>query len=119
MINLNIRVKKIIIYNYNMESSKVISEDHTNFYSNYDISKNITKPIMSKYEYTLCLGIRAEQLARGSEPLIKLTEDLDSPVLIAKEEIKQRKCPLIIEKSFGNKKEYWKLEDLTILDVVD
>jgi DNA-directed RNA polymerase subunit K/omega len=102
-----------------MESSKVISEDHTNFYTNYDTSKNITNPVMSKYEYTLCLGIRAEQLARGSEPLIKLTDDLDSPVLIAKEEIKQRKCPLIIEKSYGNKKEYWKLEDLTILDVVD
>ena len=102
-----------------MDSSQIISEDYTNFYSNYDISKNITKPIMSKYEYTLCLGIRAEQLARGSEPLIKITEDLNSPVLIAKEEIKQRKCPLIIEKSFGNKKEYWKLEDLTILDVVD
>ncbi len=102
-----------------MENSKVISEDHTNFYTKYDCSKNNTRPIMSKYEYTLCLGVRAEQLARGSEPLIKVTADLDTPVLIAKEEIKQRRCPLIIEKTYGNKKEYWKLEDLTILDDVD
>ena len=102
-----------------MENSKVIAEDHTNFYTNYDPSKNITKPIMSKYEYTLCLGIRAEQISRNAEPLIKVTPDLDSPVLIAKEEIRQRKCPLILEKTFGNKKEYWKLEDLTLLDVVD
>ena len=102
-----------------MENSQVISEDFANFYSHYDTSHNITQPIMSKYEYTLCLGIRAEQLARGSEPLIKLTPDLNTPVLIAKEEIQQRKCPLIIEKKIGDKKEYWKLEDLTILDVVD
>ena len=102
-----------------MEASQVISEDFTNFYNNYDCSKNITQPLLTKYEYTLCLGIRAEQIARGSEPLINVTVDLDTPVLIAKEEIRQRKCPLIIEKTFGNKKEYWKLEDLTMLDVVD
>ena len=106
-----------------MESSQtnstIIAEDHANFYTSYDTSKNITQPIMTKYEYTLCLGIRAEQIARGSEPLIKLSADLNTPVLIAKEEIKQRKCPLIIEKKYGNNKEYWKLEDLTLLDVVD
>ena len=100
-------------------SNTVISEDFTQLYKNYDISKNITEPILTKYEYTQCLGMRAQQLAMGAEPLIKLTEDLNDPVLIAKEEIKQRKCPLIIEKSYGNKKEYWKLEDLTILDDVD
>lgn len=104
---------------YNQNKSAIISEDHSNFYTSYNPSKNITQPILSKYEYTLCLGIRAEQLARGSEPLIKLTADLNTPVLIAKEEIKQRKCPLIIEKTYGNNKEYWKLEDLTLLDVVD
>lgn len=103
----------------NQNKSVFMSEDHANFYTSYNPSKNITQPILTKYEYTLCLGIRAEQLARGSEPLIKLTGNLNSPVLIAKEEIKQRKCPLIIEKIYGNNKEYWKLEDLTLLDVVD
>ena len=103
----------------NLNKSSIIAEDHANFYTSYNPSKNITQPILSKYEYTLCLGIRAEQLARGSEPLIKITPDLNTPVLIAKEEIKQRKCPLIIEKKYGNNKEYWKLEDLTLLDVVD
>ena len=74
---------------------------------------------MTKYEYTLCLGIRAEQIARGSRPLIKLSADLNTPVFNCEGKIKQRKCPLIIEKKYGNNKEYWKLEDLTLLDVVD
>ena len=95
-------------------SNTVISEDFTQLYKNYDISKNITEPILTKYEYTQCLGMRAQQLAMGAEPLIKLTEDLNDPVLIAKEEIKQRKCPFIIEKKYGDIKEYWKLEDLTL-----
>ena len=93
------------------------SDDFTQIYENYDISKNITAPILTKYEYTQCLGMRAQQLAMGAEPLIKLTDDLNDPVLIAKEEIKQRKCPFIIEKKYGNKVEFWKLEDLTLEDI--
>jgi DNA-directed RNA polymerase subunit K/omega len=93
------------------------SQDFTKLYENYDISKNITDPILTKYEYTQCLGMRAQQLAMGAEPLIKLTEDLNDPVLIAKEEIIQRKCPFIIEKRYGEITEFWKLEDLTMEDI--
>ena len=78
-------------------------------------SKNKSEPIMTKYEYTKILGIRAQQIAMGAEPLIEVTKDLDNVVDIAKEEIRQRKTPIILERKIGlNDIEYWKLEDLTI-----
>ena len=70
---------------------------------------------MTKYEYTQCLGMRAQQIAMGAEPLIKVTKDLDSVVLIAEEELRQRKTPMIIQREIGkNKYEYWKIEDLVM-----
>ena len=92
------------------------SDDYTKLYQNYDIKKNQTEPILNKYEYTQCLGMRAQQLAMGAEPLIKLTPELNEPISIAKEEIRLRKCPFIVAKKFGNKREYWKLEDLSFDD---
>ena len=88
-------------------------EDYTEIYKNYDISKNVTEPILTKYEYTKILGMRAQQIANNSEPLIKVTKDLDNPVAIAKEEIRQRKSPIILKRKIGvDQFEYWKLEDL-------
>ena len=37
-----------------------------------------------------------------------MTDELD----IANEELKHRKIPFILERIIGNKKEYWKLEDM-------
>ena len=92
-----------------------MSDNYIDLYKNYDISKNKSEPILTKYEYTKILGMRAQQIANGSEPLIKVTKDLDNEVLIAKEELRQRKTPIIIERKIGeNEFEYWKLEDLTI-----
>ena len=91
------------------------SDNYTDLYKNYDTSKNKSEPIMTKYEYTKILGIRAQQIAMGAEPLIEVTKDLDNVVEIAKEEIRQRKTPIILERKIGlNDIEYWKLEDLII-----
>ena len=88
-------------------------EDYTEIYKNYDVSKNVTEPILTKYEYTKILGMRAQQIANNSEPLIKVTKDLDNPIAIAKEEIRQRKTPIILKRKIGEEQfEYWKLEDL-------
>ena len=99
-----------------MEGSDIVmSDDYIDLYKNYDISKNISEPILSKFEYTKILGMRAQQIAMGAEPLIKVTKDLDSVVLIAEEELRQRKTPMIIQREIGkNKYEYWKIEDLII-----
>lgn len=91
------------------------SEDHANFYEKYDTKNNISEPIMYKYEYTQIIGVRAQQIAEGSEPLIKVTKDLTNEVLIAEEELRQRKTPFILERKITNTHtDYWKIEDLSI-----
>ena len=81
---------------------------------NYDTIKklNISKPILSKYEKTKILGVRAEQIRHGSKPLIIVHNHITDELDIAEEELKQRKIPFIIERKIGNKSEYWKIEDL-------
>tara|TARA_Y200000002_G_scaffold310563_1_gene267378 strand:+ start:141 stop:449 length:309 start_codon:yes stop_codon:yes gene_type:complete len=98
------------------ETNNIILDDnYINLYKNYDVKKNITEPILTKYEYTKILGIRTQQIALGSEPLIEVTKDLNSVQLIAEEEIRQRKTPIILKRQIGvDKFEYWKLEDLAI-----
>lgn len=92
--------------------------DYTDLYQNYDITKNVTTPNMTKYEYTQCLGMRAQQIAMGAEPLIEVTDDLDDVVLIATEELRQRKTPFIIKREISqNEYEYWKIEDM-IIDII-
>ena len=99
------------------EQNILMSDNYIDLYKNYDISKNKSEPILTKYEYTKILGMRAQQIATGAEPLIKVTEDLNDVVLIAKEELRQRKTPMILQRKVGiNKFEYWKIEDLTSYD---
>ena len=97
------------------EKDIIMLDDYVDLYKNYDVSKNISEPILSKFEYTKILGMRAQQIAMGAEPLIKVTKDLNSVVLIAEEELRQRKTPMILQREIGkNKFEYWKIEDLVI-----
>ena len=98
-----------------MESKLILSDDNVDLYKKYDIKNNISEPILTKYEYTKILGMRAQQLAMGAEALIEVTEDLNDVVLIAEEELRQRKTPVIIQRNVGvNKYEYWKIEDLAV-----
>lgn len=98
-----------------METKIINSDDYTDLYKNYDISKNKSDCILNKYDYAKCLGTRAIQIAKGSEPLIEVTPDLSDPIKIAEEELRQRKTPYIIQKKVGkNEYEYWKIEDMTI-----
>lgn len=85
-----------------------------------DDAKNIidphhkTIPILTKYEYTRILGVRASQIENGA-PLFIETDLIDS-YLIAKTELEQKKLPFIIKRPIPNGTlEYWKLEDLEIL----
>ena len=105
-------------YKYYIMSINVIEESTFNdafeILENYEIMKktNISKPILSKYEKTKVLGIRAEQIRHGAKPLISVPNHITDELDIAEEELKQRKTPFIIERKIGNKSEYWKLEDL-------
>ena len=89
--------------------------DYTNVYQDYDISDNITSNKMSKYEYTKVLGMRAQQITMGAEPLITITNDMKSAIEVAEEELRQRKTPYIIARKINNKKtDFWKIQDMVI-----
>tara|TARA_Y100000590_G_scaffold470610_1_gene666927 strand:+ start:15803 stop:16171 length:369 start_codon:yes stop_codon:yes gene_type:complete len=91
---------------------------HTNIdiIKNYDTlrSSNITSNKITKYEKTKVLGVRAQMLASGAKPLIKVADHVDDVLDIAKLELKQKKIPFIIKRKISNNYEYWKLEDMII-----
>ncbi len=92
--------------------------DYTNVYQDYDISNNITTNKMSKYEYTKVLGMRAQQITMGADPLINVTDDMKSAIEVAEEELRQRKTPYIIARKINSKKtDFWKIEDM-VIDVI-
>ena len=75
-----------------------------------------TTPILSKYEYTNIIGIRAKQLSDGAPPLIELSEEIIDNYIIADIELRQKVLPFIIKRPLGHGGcEYWKLSDLEIL----
>lgn len=75
-----------------------------------------TTPILSKYEYTNIIGIRAKQLSDGASPLIELPEEIIDNYIIADIELRQKVLPFIIKRPLGHGGcEYWKVSDLEIL----
>lgn len=101
----------------------IIAENHENTFhdskeilSNYENLKklNRSKPVMSKYERTKVIGVRAQQISEGSVPLVDVPKHLTNTLDIATYELKMRKTPFIIKRNVGTSVEYWKVEDLTV-----
>ena len=92
-------------------------EDYNDIMKHYDPNKNKTKNILSKYEKVKIIGIRAEQLQRGSPPFIQLQDDESFDARkIAHEELRQKKIPMMIcRKLPDGLREYWRLDDMIIL----
>lgn len=98
-----------------MFKSDVRDMDFNDIIKNYNPEKNLTKPLLTKYEKTVCLGIRMEQLAFGANSTLdhELLQQYNNVKDIAYEEFKQRKIPFIIKRQLPNKNiEYWRLSDL-------
>ena len=74
-----------------------------------------TSPILSKYEYPRILGQRAAQIESGSKPYIDVDPNVIDGYIIAAQELREKKIPVIIRRPIGNSFEYWKLKDLEIL----
>jgi len=89
-------------------------EDPIIFYKEYDTSKNISSPILNKYEKTRVIYERCNLIINGAKPFIKNPEKFNSIEEIVLEELKQNKIPFIIKRKVGNNYEYWKLKDLLI-----
>tara|TARA_Y100000389_G_scaffold139774_1_gene137556 strand:+ start:255 stop:779 length:525 start_codon:yes stop_codon:yes gene_type:complete len=77
-----------------------------------------TLPILTRYEQAKIIGLRAKQINSGSNPLIDIPDSMIDGITIAQEEFKQKKMPFIIRRPLPNgSSEYWKIEDLEILEV--
>jgi len=95
-----------------------IFHDSKEILGNYENLKknNRSKPVMSKYERTKIIGVRAQQISEGSIPLVEVPKHLTKTLDIATYELKMRKTPFIVKRKVGSNIEYWKIEDLTILE---
>lgn len=73
-----------------------------------------TVPILSKYEYTKILGQRISQLNQNNKSYLTKEKYIDN-IEIAKEEIKQKILPIIVQRPLASGgSEYWKLQDLQL-----
>ena len=73
-----------------------------------------TVPYLTKYEFARVVGMRVTQLNTGAPPFVEATH-MDS-VIIAEQEIREKKLPFIIRRPIPNKSpEFWRLCDLELL----
>jgi DNA-directed RNA polymerase subunit K/omega len=77
-----------------------------------------TIPILTKYERARIIGQRAKQIESGCTPYIALPEKVISGLVIAEMELAQKKIPFVIKRPIPNGTfEYWKIDDLEIIDL--
>lgn len=90
--------------------------NHYDILKNYDTIKknNITRAKLTKYERTKCLGMRAEMLAGGAEPLVVVPLYVTSVEEIARLELEQKKLPFILRRKNTDNCDYWKVSDLEL-----
>jgi DNA-directed RNA polymerase subunit K/omega len=77
-----------------------------------------TVPILTKFEYTRVLGLRATQIENGAPLFISVDESIIDSYVIARMELEAKKLPFIIRRPLpGGKMEYWRLHDLENLNI--
>ncbi len=73
-------------------------------------------PFLTVYERTKILGTRANQIADGAKPFVKVPEHMTEPLEIAKLELEQRRLPFIVKRPMPDGTfEYWRLSDMMII----
>jgi DNA-directed RNA polymerase subunit K/omega len=75
-----------------------------------------TIPILTKFEKTRIIGLRAKQIDEGAVPFIKVPNNVIDGYTIALQELEQKVIPFIIRRPLPNGgSEYWKVSDLEIV----
>ena len=79
-----------------------------------------TLPYYTKYEYTVLVGLRAQQLADGAKPLVPLSGmDKSSTQFVTKlaqKEIHDQVLPFIVHRRLPNgTSEYWSAKELSVM----
>lgn len=94
-----------------IEEAKIINYSNV-LDATVEMKKKRTNPYLTKYEKARIIGIRAQQIASGSIPLVD-SKGLVSPISIALKELKERKIPFIIRRKLPNNTyEDWTIEEL-------
>jgi len=79
-------------------------------------SNHRTYPFLTNYEKTKIIGLRANQISKGSVPFVSVPKHITDVKDIAKMELEQKRLPFIIKRPLPNGTfEYWRLTDLLIL----
>jgi len=105
----------IKIIESSLENHDIVSVHET--YSEYYTTSKITMPFLTKFEKAKILGVRAQMLASGSEPLITPPFP-ETCYEIALKELKEKKIPLLVRRYLPNNKfEDWRVEDLIIRNI--
>jgi len=79
-------------------------------------SNHRTYPFLTNFEKTKIIGLRANQISRGSAPFISVPKHITDVRDIARLELEQKRLPLIIKRPLPDGTyEYWRLTDLLIL----
>lgn len=84
--------------------------------TNQNTTTRRTLAILSKYEKAKIIGIRAQQISMGSNIYLDNVHGYTNPLDIAKEELRQKRTPLIVRRNVVGKKgvihEDWRIEEL-------
>ena len=113
IVHLFIRLDKTNLYNMKQKCEIIYKYDNNCQCDIINDPNHMTNPLLTKYEKTKVLGLRASQLNNGAEPFIEVDENIIDGYKIAELELKEKKIPFIIQRPLpGGNCEFWKLEDL-------
>ena len=85
--------------------------------TNEDTANRRTLPILNKYEKAKIIGVRAQQIAMGSHIFLDSLNGLTSPIDIAREELRQKRTPLIVRRTLVGK--HTVMEDWLVENLID
>ena len=75
-----------------------------------------TYPFLTNFERTNIIGLRANQISRGSVPFVSVPKHITDVRDIARLELEQKRLPYLVKRPLPNGTfEYWRLCDLLIL----
>lgn len=79
-------------------------------------SNHRTYPFLTNFERTKIIGLRANQISKGSVPFISVPKHITDVRDIARLELDQKRLPFIVKRPLPNGSfEYWRLSDLLLL----
>lgn len=74
-----------------------------------------TYPFLTNFERTKIIGLRANQISKGSVPFISVPPHVTDVRDIARLELEQKRLPFIVKRPLPNGTfEYWRLNDLLL-----